>query len=235
MVEEAGKGDPFRWKTQRYGAGRSTRRVRPVDLLVPLSELTRFSPSQRGLLLPGFRRIGHRTVAGHRHSGNWASSTDGIFNPEPHPNNVHQKWIEESGRLGACRLPHDCRRVFASEHLNNDTPVHVIQALLGHATLDTVMVYAKLYPRKMIEEYRKAMRGVYSASMGKRALRSRLGKSGMRSPRAAACAIWELIFVRFRQASTASEDSSAWDAVMHNQKRVLSPSFKECLPVTSEN
>ena len=28
--------------------------------------------------------------------------------------------------------PHDCRRIFASEHLNNDTPPHVIQALLGH-------------------------------------------------------------------------------------------------------
>jgi hypothetical protein len=35
--------------------------------------------------------------------------------------------------------PHDCRRAFASEYLNN-TPVHVIAALLGHATLDTVMV-----------------------------------------------------------------------------------------------
>jgi hypothetical protein len=33
--------------------------LRPVDSLAPLSELTRFSPSQRGLLLPGFRRIGH--------------------------------------------------------------------------------------------------------------------------------------------------------------------------------
>ena len=42
--------------------------------------------------------------------------------------------------------PHDCRRVFASEHLNNNTPIHVIQALLGHASPDTVMVYAKLYP-----------------------------------------------------------------------------------------
>lgn len=28
-------------------------------------------------------------------------------------------------------LPHDCRHVFASEHLNNNTPVHIIQALLG--------------------------------------------------------------------------------------------------------
>src|SRR6185312_12812838 len=42
--------------------------------------------------------------------------------------------------------PHDCRRVFASEHLNNNTPVHVIQALLGHASLDTVMIYAKPTP-----------------------------------------------------------------------------------------
>jgi integrase len=37
-------------------------------------------------------------------------------------------------------LPHDCRRVFASEHLNNNTPVHVIQSLLGHASPDTVMI-----------------------------------------------------------------------------------------------
>jgi integrase len=43
-------------------------------------------------------------------------------------------------------LPHDCRRVFASEHLNNNTPVHVIQDLLGHASPETVMIYAKLYP-----------------------------------------------------------------------------------------
>jgi integrase len=34
-------------------------------------------------------------------------------------------------------LPHDCRRVSASERLNNNTTVHVIQALLGHATPDT--------------------------------------------------------------------------------------------------
>jgi len=68
--------------------------------------------------------------------------------------------------------PHDCRRVFASEHLNNDTPVHVIQALLGHATMDTVMVYAKLYPRRMIEEYRKAVRGLYNAYHGEESLKT---------------------------------------------------------------
>lgn len=60
-------------------------------------------------------------------------------------------------RLG----PHDCRRVFATEHLNSNTPVHVIAALLGHASLDTVMIYAKLYPDTLVEGYRAAMRGLY--------------------------------------------------------------------------
>jgi integrase len=67
--------------------------------------------------------------------------------------------------------PHDCRRAFASEHLNNNTPVHVIAALLGHATLDTVMVYAKLYPTTLVESYRQAMRGIYTDVHGGEALR----------------------------------------------------------------
>ena len=68
--------------------------------------------------------------------------------------------------------PHDCRRVFASEHLNNNTPVHVIQALLGHATMDTVMVYAKLYPQQLIDEYRKTVRGLYNAVHGAESFRN---------------------------------------------------------------
>lgn len=68
--------------------------------------------------------------------------------------------------------PHDCRRIFASEHLNNDTPPHVIQALLGHGARDTVMVYAKLYPSKLVEEYRKALRGTYEAIHGPDALQN---------------------------------------------------------------
>lgn len=68
--------------------------------------------------------------------------------------------------------PHDCRRVFASEHLNNNTPVHVIQALLGHATLDTIMVYAKLYPTHLVEEYRKTLHGAYRAVHGEESFRN---------------------------------------------------------------
>jgi integrase len=69
-------------------------------------------------------------------------------------------------------LPHDCRRVFASEHLNNNTPVHIIQALLGHASPDTVMIYAKLYPSRLIEEYRKTVRGLYNTHYGEDGLRN---------------------------------------------------------------
>ena len=69
-------------------------------------------------------------------------------------------------------LPHDCRRVFASEHLNNNTPVHVIQALLGHASPDTVMIYAKLYPSQLIEEYRKTVRSLYNGYYGEDSLKN---------------------------------------------------------------
>src|SRR5206468_239058 len=69
-------------------------------------------------------------------------------------------------------LPHDCRRVFASEHLNNNTPIHVIQALLGHASPDTVMVYAKVYPTTLVEEYRKTVRATYLDFHGADSLRA---------------------------------------------------------------
>jgi len=68
--------------------------------------------------------------------------------------------------------PHDCRRAFASEHLNNNTPIHVIQALLGHASPDTVMVYAKLYPATLIDEYRKTVRAAYADFHGPDSLRA---------------------------------------------------------------
>ena len=68
--------------------------------------------------------------------------------------------------------PHDCRRVFATEHLNNNTPVHVIAALLGHASLDTVMIYAKLYPDTLVDGYRTAMRGLYTDVYDADALRA---------------------------------------------------------------
>jgi hypothetical protein len=68
--------------------------------------------------------------------------------------------------------PHDCRRMFASEHLNSSTPPHVIQALLGHSTIDAVLIYAKLYPTTLVEEYRKTLHGIYHKFHGTEALRN---------------------------------------------------------------
>ena len=95
-------------------------------------------------------------------------------------NVVRDRLVRLSSGAGARRAdgtplrlrPHDCRRVFASEHLNNNTPVQVIQALLGHATPDTVMIYAKLYPTRLVEEYRKALRGAYCRFHGEDSLRN---------------------------------------------------------------
>lgn len=83
---------------------------------------------------------------------------------------IRKRLSELSSAAGARRAdgtplllrPHDCRRLFATEHLNNNTPIHVIAALLGHASLDTVMIYAKLYPETLVEGYRAALRGLYT-------------------------------------------------------------------------
>jgi hypothetical protein len=98
----------------------------------------------------------------------------------PGPKAVRDRLARLSIAAGARRAdatplrlrPHDCRRVFASEHLNNNTSVPVIQALLGHATPDTVMIYAKLYPTRLVEEYRKALRGIYFRFHGEDGLRN---------------------------------------------------------------
>ena len=94
--------------------------------------------------------------------------------------------------------------MFASEHLNNNTPVHVIQALLGHATLDTVMVYAKLYPDQLVEEYRKAMRGALHRLPRRRRLRTPTADEWAAfAASCSTCATWAPTCARCRPASTA--------------------------------
>jgi hypothetical protein len=53
----------------------------------------------------------------------------------------------------------------ALAHRRGERTDHVrhSQALLGHASPDTVMIYAKLYPSQLIEEYRKTVRSLYNA------------------------------------------------------------------------
>ncbi|ETZ96626.1 phage integrase family protein [Mycobacterium kansasii 824] len=115
--------------------------------------------------------------------------------------------------------PHDCRRVFATEHLNNNTPVHVIAALLGHAGLDTVMIYAKLYPDSLIDGYRAAMRGRYSDIYDLDTLRAPNAQEwaaftascSLRDKGTHVCAL--------PTESTAAADWSASAASMHSRKR----------------
>jgi integrase len=104
----------------------------------------------------------------------------GVGHPSPLAmSSIRNRLARLSKRAGATRAdgsplrlrPHDCRRMFASEHLNHNTPMHVIQALLGHASPDTVMVYAKLYPSTLLEEYRKTVRATYADFHGPAALR----------------------------------------------------------------
>jgi hypothetical protein len=64
----------------------------------------------------------------------------------------------------AAAVPRELR-TFEQQH-----PVHIIQALLGHASPDTVMIYPKLYPSRLIEEYRKTVRDLYKAYYGEEAI-----------------------------------------------------------------
>jgi integrase len=105
----------------------------------------------------------------------------GVGHPSPIAYSAVRDRLARASRLAGARRadgsplllrPHDCRRMFASELLNNNVPVHVIQALLGHASLDTVMVYAKLYPATLVDEYRKAVRATYSDFHGPDSLRA---------------------------------------------------------------
>ncbi len=105
----------------------------------------------------------------------------GVGHPSPLAmSSIRSRLARLSDRAGATRAdgsslrlrPHDCRRLFASEHLNHNTPLHIIQALLGHSSPDTVMVYAKLYPSTLIEEYRKTVRATYADFHGPDALRA---------------------------------------------------------------
>jgi hypothetical protein len=63
--------------------------------------------------------------------------------------------------------------VFASEHSNTNTPVRVIQALLGYASPDTLTIYSKLYPSQIIDAYRKTVRSLHNAYFGEGGLKTR--------------------------------------------------------------
>jgi Phage integrase family len=50
-------------------------------------------------------------------------------------------------------LPHDFRRLFATEVVNTGLPIHIAAAVLGHRALDTTRGYAAIYPQEVIRHY----------------------------------------------------------------------------------
>lgn len=50
-------------------------------------------------------------------------------------------------------VPHDFRRLFATEVVNTGLPIHIAAAVLGHRTLDTTRGYTAVYPEEIIRHY----------------------------------------------------------------------------------
>jgi integrase len=62
--------------------------------------------------------------------------------------------VEQSG-IGSELAPHDFRRLFTTDAVNNGLPVHIAAELLGHKNLDTTMGYTAIYPQEVISRYQQ--------------------------------------------------------------------------------
>jgi integrase len=49
--------------------------------------------------------------------------------------------------------PHDFRRLFTTDAVNNGLPIHIAAALLGHQDLNTTMSYTAIYPKEVFARY----------------------------------------------------------------------------------
>lgn len=50
---------------------------------------------------------------------------------------------------------HIARHTFATVALNNDIPLEVVQKLLGHSSVKTTQIYAKLLDKTVFEQMKK--------------------------------------------------------------------------------
>jgi integrase len=51
-------------------------------------------------------------------------------------------------------VPHDFRRIFATDAIMNGMPPHIAQLILGHRDINTTMGYKAVYPEEAINGHR---------------------------------------------------------------------------------
>ncbi|WP_197540199.1 tyrosine-type recombinase/integrase [Saccharothrix espanaensis] len=59
------------------------------------------------------------------------------------------------GFLTTCFTPHDFRRLFATELVNNGLPIHIGAALLGHLNLETTRGYVAVFNEDVVHHYQE--------------------------------------------------------------------------------
>jgi site-specific recombinase XerD len=59
------------------------------------------------------------------------------------------------GFRSACFTPHDFRRLFATELVNNGLPIHIGAALLGHLNLQTTRGYVAVFNEDVVRHYQE--------------------------------------------------------------------------------
>ncbi|MCA1694215.1 MAG: site-specific integrase [Actinobacteria bacterium] len=57
----------------------------------------------------------------------------------------------------ACFTPHDFRRLFATELVNNGLPIHIGAALLGHLNLQTTRGYVAVFNEDVVRHYQECL------------------------------------------------------------------------------
>lgn len=69
-------------------------------------------------------------------------------------NNLTLRAQIKVGGVAVRFTPHDFRRIFATEALASGLPPHIVQVLMGHASLATTQGYAAIYPKDVIRHHR---------------------------------------------------------------------------------
>jgi integrase len=55
----------------------------------------------------------------------------------------------------ACFTPHDFRRLFATDLVNNGLPIHIRAALLGHLNIQTTRGYVTVFNEDVVRHYQE--------------------------------------------------------------------------------